>query len=50
MSKCIYCKWTKICNQWVSECANESCENFGEECIEKVQFEKRWGDDKEVEE
>lgn len=47
--KCRFCKWDKIAGRWISECTNESCENYGEECIEKQGPESTWCDDKEEE-
>ena len=45
--KCKYCKSYKIGKVWQSECANENCEYYGEECIEKDRLEPSECDYKE---
>lgn len=45
--KCKYCKWTKIQGAWLSECKNENCDYYGDECIEKIGYESEPCDYKE---
>ncbi len=33
--KCKFTKWRKSAGAWVSECMNEKCYYFGDECIER---------------
>ena len=33
--KCKFTKWRKSAGAWVSECTNEKCYYFGDECIER---------------
>lgn len=46
-AKCKFCKWTKVAGRWVSECKNEDCYYFGDECIEKQGYDSEPCDDKE---
>lgn len=50
MWKCKYCKYSKIAGAWLSECTNENSEYYGEECVERLRFEKQKCDDKEIDE
>lgn len=45
--KCKFCKWSKPAGAWISECTNENCEHYGDECAEKQGAESEWCDDKE---
>lgn len=49
MGKCIYCKWSKIAGEWISECTNGDSEYCGWVCIEQQGAESEWCDDKEEE-
>ncbi len=46
--KCKHCKYNKIAGAWLSECTNKNSEYCGEECVERLCFEKQKCDDKEV--
>ena len=44
--KCKFTKWRKSAGAWVSECTNEKCYYFGDECIERQGADSEPCDDK----
>lgn len=48
IERCVYCKWYKIGNAWISECHNEDCEFYEEQCIEAVKTESQECEQKEL--
>ncbi len=46
--KCIFCKWHRVADAWISECTNSNSEYCGGGCIEKQGADSEPCDDREA--